>query len=35
MLDSPVHSFSLSLRMFQTVDFATPNVPAASLMDLF
>ncbi len=33
LLGSPVHSFFL--RMYQTVDLATPNVPAISLMDLF
>ncbi len=31
---SSVHSFFF-LRMYQTVDLATPNVPAISLMDLF
>ncbi len=33
LLSSPVHSFFL--RMYQTVDLATPNVSAISLMDLF
>ncbi len=31
-LNSPVRSFSL--RMYQTVDLAAPNVPAISLMNL-
>ncbi len=33
LLSSLVHSFFL--RMYQTVDLATANVPAISLMDLF
>ncbi len=33
MLSSPVHS--VFLRMYQTVDLATPNVPAISLVDWF
>ncbi len=33
LLSSPVRSFFL--RMYHTVDLATPNVPAISLMDLF
>ncbi len=33
LLSSPVHS--VFLRMYQTVDLATPNASAVSLMDLF
>ncbi len=35
LLSSPVRSFFFFFRMYQTVDLATPNVPAFSLMDLF
>ncbi len=35
LLSSPVCSFFFLKRMYQTVDLATPNVPAISLMDLF